>query len=156
MEGLGLGCRPVLPLRCRFLLWHLDSSPHLPLPPPPFNDPVYPHCLLDSGSGEAHQRAVSTESRRLLASLTSQHTSAVAALHSAHDRLAAQLAAQRDTTLQELHRAYEGKVAALSAVLTAARSGVAELATVTAAAEGALAAGVDPVLKVDKLWFDVA
>jgi hypothetical protein len=99
------------------------------------------------GSGEAHQRAVCAESFRLLASLTSQHASAVSALHASHDRLAAQLAAQRDATLGDLRRAFESKAAVLTSMLTAARSGTVELGTVGAAADAAMASP-DPVLKV--------
>ena len=116
--------------------------------------PLFPtaHCPLHpltryAGSGEAHQRGVAGETLRRLASLGTQHASAISAIRTAHDALAAALANQRDALLREVDRAYDAKVADLNAILTCARSGLGELVTVGAAAEAALASS-DPILKV--------
>jgi hypothetical protein len=90
--------------------------------------------------GVAHQVAQAAQARSLLETLALNRSVALEALAAATARLHADVDARQAAMVREIDAAYDAKVAGLQRELSAARSGAAELATMVATVEVALAA----------------
>jgi hypothetical protein len=90
--------------------------------------------------GLAHQVAQAAQSRSLLQILALNRDGAIDALAATTARLHADVDARQAAILREIDAAYDAKVVGLQRALSAAQAGAAELATMVATAEAALAA----------------
>ncbi len=97
-------------------------------------------ALPELQQGLAHQVARAAQARSLLETLALNRSVALEALAAATARLHAEVDARQAAIVREIDAAYDAKVAGLQRELTAARAGAAELATMVATAEAALAA----------------
>ncbi len=97
-------------------------------------------ALPELRQGVAHQVAQAAQARSLLETLALNRSVALEALAVATARLHADVDARQATMVREIDAAYDAKVAGLQRELSAARAGAAELATMVATAEAALAA----------------
>jgi hypothetical protein len=99
-------------------------------------------ALPELRQGVAHQVAQAAQARSLLETLALNRSLALEALAAATARLHADVDARHAAMVREIDAAYDAKVAGLQRELSAARAGAAELATMVATAEAALAASV--------------
>jgi hypothetical protein len=99
-------------------------------------------ALPELRQGVAHQVAQAAQARSLLETLALNRSVALEALAAATARLHADVDARHAAMVREIDAAYDAKVAGLHRELSAARAGAAELATMVATAEAALAAPV--------------
>ncbi len=97
-------------------------------------------ALPELRQGVVHQVAQAAQARSLLETLALNRIVALEALAAATARLHADVDARQAAMAREIDAAYDGKVAGLQRELSAARAGAAQLATVVATAEAALAA----------------
>jgi hypothetical protein len=97
-------------------------------------------ALPELRQGVAHQVAQAVQARSLLETLALNRSVALEALAAATARLHAEVDARHAVMVREIDAAYDAKVAGLQRELSAARAGAAELATMVATAEAALAA----------------
>ena len=97
-------------------------------------------ALPELRQGVAHQVAQAAQARSLLETLALNRSVALEALAAATARLHADVDARQAVMVREIDAAYDAKVAGLQRELSAARAGAAELATMVATAEAALAA----------------
>jgi hypothetical protein len=97
-------------------------------------------ALPELQQGVAHQVAQATQTRSLLETLALNRSVALEALAAATARLHADVDARQAAMVREIDVAYDAKVAGLQRALSAARAGAAELTTMVATAEAALAA----------------
>ena len=97
-------------------------------------------ALPELRQGVAHQVAQAAQARRMLETLALNRSVALEALAAATARLHADVDARQAAMVREIDAAYDGKVAGLQRALSAALAGAAELATMVATAEAALAA----------------
>jgi hypothetical protein len=97
-------------------------------------------ALPELRQGVAHQVAQAAQARSLLETLALNRSVALEALAAATARLHADVDARHTVMVREIDAAYNAKVAGLQRELSAARAGAAELATMVATAEAALAA----------------
>ena len=97
-------------------------------------------ALPELRQGVAYQVAQAAQTRSLLETLALSRSVALEALASATARLHADVDARHAAMVREIDAAYDAKVAGLQRELSAARAGAAELATMVATAEAALAA----------------
>ena len=97
-------------------------------------------ALPELRQGVAHQVAQAAQARSLLETLALNRSVALEALAAATARLHADVDARHAAMVREIDAAYDAKVAGLQRELSAARAGAAELATMVATAEAALAA----------------
>jgi hypothetical protein len=97
-------------------------------------------ALPELRQGVAHQVAQAAQARSLLETLALNRSVALEALAAATARLHADVDARQAAMVREIDAAYDAKVAGLQRELSAARAGAAELATIVATAEAALAA----------------
>ena len=97
-------------------------------------------ALPELRQGVAHQVAQATQARSLLETLALNRSIALEVLAAATARLHADVDARHAAMVREIDAAYDAKVAGLQRELSAARAGAAELATMVATAEAALAA----------------
>jgi hypothetical protein len=97
-------------------------------------------ALPELRQGVAHQVAQAAQARSLLESLALNRSVALEALAAATARLHADVDARQAAMVREIDAAYDAKVTGLQRALSAARAGAAELATMVATAEAALAA----------------
>jgi hypothetical protein len=97
-------------------------------------------ALPELRQGVAHQVAQAAQARSLLETLALNRSVALEALAAATARLHADVDARHAAMVREIDAAFDAKVAGLQRELSAARAGAAELATMVATAEAALAA----------------
>ena len=97
-------------------------------------------ALPELRQGVAHQVAQAAQARSLLETLALNRSVALEALAAATARLHADVDARHAAMVREIDAAYDANVAGLQRELSAARAGAAELATMVATAEAALAA----------------
>jgi hypothetical protein len=104
-------------------------------------------ALPELRQGVAHQVAQAAEARSLLETLARNRSVALEALSAATARLHADVDARQAAMVREIDAAHDAQVAGLQRELSAARAAAAQLATVVATAEAALAAS-SPVMRV--------
>jgi hypothetical protein len=97
-------------------------------------------ALPELRQGVVHQVAQAAQARSLLETLALNRSVALEALAAATARLHADVVARHAAMVREIDAAYDAKVAGLQRALSAALAGAAELATMVATAEAALAA----------------
>jgi hypothetical protein len=97
-------------------------------------------ALPELRQGVAYQVAQAAQARSLLETLALNRSVALEALAAATARLHADVDARQAAMVREIDAAYDAKVAGLQRELSAARAGAAELSTIVATAEAALAA----------------
>jgi len=97
-------------------------------------------ALPELRQGVAHQVGQAAQARRMLETLALNRSVALEALAAATARLHADVDARQGAMVREIDVVYDAKVAGLHRALWAARAGAAELATMVATAEAALAA----------------
>jgi hypothetical protein len=97
-------------------------------------------ALPELRQGVAHQVAQAAQARSLLETLALNRSVALEALAAATARLHADADARHAAMVREIDAAHDAKVVGLQRALSAARAGAAELATMVATAEAALAA----------------
>jgi hypothetical protein len=97
-------------------------------------------ALSELQQGVTHQVAQAAQARSLLETLALNRSIALEVLAAATARLHADVDARHAAMVREIDAAYDAKVAGLQRELSAARAGAAELATMVATAEAALAA----------------
>jgi hypothetical protein len=96
-------------------------------------------ALPELQQGLAHQTAQAAQAHSLLETLALNRNVALEALAAATARLHAEVDAKQAAMVREIDDAYESKAVGLQRALSAARAGAAELATMVATAEAALA-----------------
>ena len=105
-------------------------------------------ALTELREGMAHQVAQASSARQLMDTLVLSRGTALEALAATTARLHAEVDAKHAALAAAIEQSYEARVGTLQRAMTAARSSIAELATMLATAEASLGPSATSVMRV--------